>query len=770
MARRAAPPGAGPAYYSAAPPRRAIHDPNESAFSRFMREEIWAPEKLPGNIGILSGLVVFFGGIAAVRTWGELMIPAFTELSDKMSLLASSRSAARHVLVPPAELWVSCFHTSPSRQAVKPKPRGSLPPPSRTKLVKDVASKKWSKKPKKSSRYEPPPVVEPPPKDPVPHEGRQDMRNNEKEVLRMNFDRPSRRPRRRSETSRKEDVGPLPSSLSLSEDLDRRRGGVGRQREDAGPSTTTVPLKPKVVTRLTDESVVSSRSESVEGLPSEFTSPPLMEGLLEMVVDVLGPHARPTPIQALSLKHLFKRPSPSSSTENSPQYHQYLLASETGSGKSIAYLLPLLQNLKLSELERAKSTSEPRDSGNRRASNPLSSFAKDLLHVVKLRVMCASRANTQSRQRVTASKMAEAFENVEGEFTVGANQRGKTHPVDVLVGTPSKILEAVRGRKWDHEEPKFEDTWDTEEGGRQRRRKVTVGEPQISLADVEWVVVDEADVLFDPDFQEETRMLLADISAARGHPVPFEQELDLATQEKEPSPLDYPFNLILSTATVPASLASYLDRYHPALTRLASPNLHHLPRTLTTEYAAWSGGNRDADIEQRIRRVWYEDAQNGVSEKSKILVFCNKSARVENLGEHLREKGIPNVALTSSSEERLRGSNHHLDGFLREKGEGVAAKGDAKGKSAVKKDATEDKEPPHVMITTSLLSRGLDFSPSVKHVFIVDEPRNLIDFLHRAGRSGRAGESGKVVIFGKPKGRGSNRTREIRQKVGALVA
>ncbi|RDX45046.1 hypothetical protein K466DRAFT_588806 [Polyporus arcularius HHB13444] len=73
MARRAAP-GASP--FGLAPPRRVIHDPNESAISRFMREEIFAPENIPGNLSILTSVVVFFGGIAAMRTWGDLMIPA----------------------------------------------------------------------------------------------------------------------------------------------------------------------------------------------------------------------------------------------------------------------------------------------------------------------------------------------------------------------------------------------------------------------------------------------------------------------------------------------------------------------------------------------------------------------------------------------------------------------------------------------------------------------------------------------------------------------
>jgi ATP-dependent RNA helicase MRH4 len=74
------------------------------------------------------------------------------------------------------------------------------------------------------------------------------------------------------------------------------------------------------------------------------------------------------------------------------------------------------------------------------------------------------------------------------------------------------------------------------------------------------------------------------------------------------------------------------------------------------------------------------------------------------------------------------------------------------------------------MITTSLLSRGLDFSPNIKYVFIIDEPRNMIDFLHRAGRTARAGANGRVVIFGKTAGRGSQRSKEVKQRIRALVA
>ncbi|KAK0491625.1 hypothetical protein IW261DRAFT_1324341 [Armillaria novae-zelandiae] len=78
MARRSAPPNSGPAYIpkNQHVQRRAIHDPDESAFTRFLREEVYAPEKLPGNISIVVGVSTFIGGILAVRTWGEYMVPA----------------------------------------------------------------------------------------------------------------------------------------------------------------------------------------------------------------------------------------------------------------------------------------------------------------------------------------------------------------------------------------------------------------------------------------------------------------------------------------------------------------------------------------------------------------------------------------------------------------------------------------------------------------------------------------------------------------------
>ena len=158
--------------------------------------------------------------------------------------------------------------------------------------------------------------------------------------------------------------------------------------------------------------------------------------------------------------------------------------------------------------------------------------------------------------------------------------------------------------------------------------------------------------------------------------------------------------------------------------------------------------------ERRLRRVWAEDALRGPgTPRSRVLIFCNRSTAVYALGEHLTTRGIPNRTLASTSSARARGSNKHLEGFVKD----------------AKTEDKDDNDSPRVLITTSLLSRGLDFAPSVQHIFIVDLPRNMIDFLHRAGRSGRAGHQGRVVIFGKTKGRGSAADDAIRRKIRALA-
>jgi ATP-dependent RNA helicase MRH4 len=231
-------------------------------------------------------------------------------------------------------------------------------------------------------------------------------------------------------------------------------------------------------------------------------------------------------------------------------YKEFLLASETGSGKSIAYLLPMLQALKISEARRVAEGATP--IASKRGLNPralilapthelarqLSLFAKALLHDVKLRVLCASRANNPTRpprdegtagkgRKDSASRMkalvSYADDGALGEFQVTEADLGApAFPVDIIVGTPMKLMEMVRGRGWEkavefgggpaaafeleQREQALDPSENDQERGPKRRRGRDslpgsgVGKwrssPEMGLSEVEWVIIDEADVLF----------------------------------------------------------------------------------------------------------------------------------------------------------------------------------------------------------------------------------------------------------------------------------
>lgn len=52
-----------------------------------------------------------------------------------------------------------------------------------------------------------------------------------------------------------------------------------------------------------------------------------------------------------------------------------------------------------------------------------------------------------------------------------------------------------------------------------------------------------------------------------------------------------------------------------------------------------------------------------------------------------------------------------------------------------------------ILIATDVASRGLDMRVNVEHVILYDFPRNVIDYIHRIGRTARAGNNGYVTAF-----------------------
>ncbi|KAI0289150.1 P-loop containing nucleoside triphosphate hydrolase protein [Multifurca ochricompacta] len=439
---------------------------------------------------------------------------------------------------------------------------------------------------------------------------------------------------------------------------------------------------------IASEFDLSTPAEALHTLPPTFASPPLSDGLLQSVRNLLGPAARPTPIQSLSLKHLFVN-----STSDEPR--RFLLGSETGSGKSLAYLLPMLHDLKTNENLQSRRMG-PRAlvlAPTHELARQLASFGKALVHHARLRVQSASRANVASgvKARVSAAKMASAFTGNDA-----------------------------------------------------------VGRPEVRLSDVEWVVVDEADVLFDPDFIDQTLLLLSDVAAARGKPVPI---ISRENKTQAPMLLDYPFHFVLTSATIPAALAAHLDAHHPSMTRLVSPQLHRLPAHLSLEFAPYSSGNRNAEVLAKLKTVWRDDALAG-RPRAKVVIFTNTRARAGEFGAYLSEHKVANVVVTGGQDSkgkegsglRLYGSNRHLAGFLKPMSgkEGPSPEW-GWGRSADK----VGNDGPHVLLSTSLLARGLDFDPT-SPIYSCSSPRvtRLTSSIARAARRARV-EVGRWLYLGK---------------------
>jgi ATP-dependent RNA helicase MRH4, mitochondrial len=333
----------------------------------------------------------------------------------------------------------------------------ATPGTSRTRLVKDLTPRPVPGIPRKSTRK----LIEVAPRD-APSRFSQDrpphVSSRDKKLL-----RPASRPAGERRYMRRTS-------------LRRTEGKHGLKTRSDG---VRVPRRVHPTSHIPAEFDFSVTPEAPHTLPPVFSSPPLSSGLLKSVHDVLGPNARPTPIQSLSLKHLYVTPPLGS-------YRRFLLASETGSGKSLAYLLPMLHDLKTAEHQSRRPTG-PRAlvlAPTHELSRQLASFGKALVHHSRLRVQSASRANVASA-RVSAAKMAHAFggDDAEGEFEVHPGN-GASHTLDVLVGTPPTVLGMVRGGRWDKEFLK------------KRQKKLPAGRPEVNLSEIEWVVVDEADVLF----------------------------------------------------------------------------------------------------------------------------------------------------------------------------------------------------------------------------------------------------------------------------------
>merc|ERR1712139_513223 len=101
-----------------------------------------------------------------------------------------------------------------------------------------------------------------------------------------------------------------------------------------------------------------------------------------------------------------------------------------------------------------------------------------------------------------------------------------------------------------------------------------------------------------------------------------------------------------------------------------------------------------------------------------VLIFCENKSDVDDVHEYLLLKGCEVVAIHGGLDQEER--HEAISGF---------------------KEGTKD-----VLIDTDVASKGLDF-PAIQHVINFDMPKEIENYVHRIGRTGRCGRTGVATTF-----------------------
>ncbi|MFM2111944.1 MAG: hypothetical protein RLZZ271_604 [Pseudomonadota bacterium] len=307
-------------------------------------------------------------------------------------------------------------------------------------------------------------------------------------------------------------------------------------------------------------------------------------------------------------------------------------AAQTGTGKTAAFTLPLLQRMMKHE----------------------NTSASPARHPVRALVLAPTREladqvaqNVAKYAQYTNLRSTVVFGGIDMNPQKDALRRG----VEVLVATPGRLL--------DHIEAKT-----------------------CVLNQVEYVVLDEADRMLDIGFLPDLQRILSYLPKQR--------------------------QTLLFSATFSPEIKRLASSYlqDPVLVEVARPN-----ETANT-------------VEQRFYSVG-EDDKRGVLKQilkersiTQAFVFTNSKLGCARLARALERDGLRTTALhgDKSQDERLKS----LDAFKRGEVD--------------------------LLVATDVAARGLDIK-DVPAVFNYDLPFNAEDYVHRIGRTGRAGASGLAISF-----------------------
>jgi ATP-dependent RNA helicase RhlE len=352
-------------------------------------------------------------------------------------------------------------------------------------------------------------------------------------------------------------------------------------------------------------------------------------------------YTTPTPIQAQAIPVL-------------NEGRDLIGIAQTGTGKTAAFALPLLQALAANQKPRLKRTTR----------------ALVLAPTRELAMQISEGFRTYGRH--LGLRQTTVFGGVSQRPQVKAMERG----VDILVATPGRLLDLM---EQDH----------------------------IWLDSVTHLVLDEADRMLDMGFIRDIRKIVAKLPRRR--------------------------QSMLFSATMPTEIEK-------------------LARELMSDPARISVTPKTVTVERIDQRVYFVDAakkrdllSNLLADKAmgieRAIVFTRTKHRANRVAESLDRDGISTEALHGNKSQGAR--QRAMDRFRN---------GEAR-----------------VLVATDIAARGIDVD-DVTHVINFELPNEPESYVHRIGRTARAGAAGIALSFCDASERGYLRDIERLTKVPLLVA
>ena len=379
-----------------------------------------------------------------------------------------------------------------------------------------------------------------------------------------------------------------------------------------------------------------------------------------------------------------------------------LTVAPTGSGKTLAFLIPLIQSL----LTKRQSSSSRQGleavilAPTKELASQIRNEAKKLTLRTGLRVALmrkglgiANSDNTASQYSGNGAKndTVEAEDDNRESSSYDEDNKAQIRTnsarTNILVATPMALLNAIRSP-----------------------------DKSSALPSVQYLVLDEADVLLDPLFREQTLSIWTACTNPALRVSLWSATMGSSIEELARSILIERRNS-LSKSTGKAISQAPLLRLVIGLKDSAIPTISH-----KLVYAATEQGKLMA-----LRQLMHPSAPAGDSApalRPPFLVFTQSIPRAIALHSEL----LYDIPPEAGSSARIAVLHSDLSETARDRVMTRFRAGEI-----------------WVLITTDLLSRGVDFR-GVNGVVNYDVPNSGAAYVHRAGRTGRAGREGGVAV------------------------